>query len=919
MYYISNIRLIAVGPSRRPFRDSHIDLSAEPPSVTRPPAGTARSQPPGSAALVVGDNGAGKTLIAQLVKLVVAPLPVSTAQAWFVECLPVEQIGHVLLAWEDRQSGERLITGLASKRRGEAEASARYTYYSFSLANSVELQEVPFRATSTFQEAIQHMKVLEAEGIVRELATFDNRASWSAHLAARGLTTSCVHLISNDGQIDSTNTSLRAAAKSGEIFEKLIRNITTDTELAELTELKERARARGYRDAAISDLAKLVHRCLESLRHLEALSSLPTNQDPHRSLVRFAIDLPTEKEIQERISFYLKSNPTLMHYDPLTMLVESARVAVNESTSVSILGSANRQIAASEHTPFGRWGHLSGGQIDLFYCALDILAARLRVTRERGTEAPLAVFVDSVQVTSLSHLIEIARPWGVQIIHLSARVGNGSPEVFDRVYQIGLHGEDQVASTAGTVIREATTLAAALSRHARIPTQLNVLEEVQLDEIFRVLAPSEQPEDGDFLVPQFRWAGAVGAVQVYDGVRTLHGLQSEVRLRPRVTLDPSEQEYYVRFLGSDALLGHGADAGQLVTIRAADLEAAPLLRPDRETLHAMAELTHAGATFAQWQREATSAADAFFWQHDVAAGRAAIITAGRLTRQRRETAYLLDEHASRIRATMPFPIASRWRTVEAARPDEAGYRRILDCAETAVTYCAAVGAQLAIAQPGVVNLQALSAKLRQGAPLPWGAWTSLLSELGRAGSNFSLPADSPLRNYRLVVNEVDGLVRSLKQRRNDLAHQRVPPPHRIAAHAEEAKTELERLLAATEWLSDYPLRHIEEVRWDSFADTSVIHFRELMGDHHIVTLKAGATSGNLEVFSPYVADQFGRYHLLRPLFHSEHCASCGQLSLFILDRWIESEQSAEYKALDHSDVCRVPAGNALRGVGLLPR
>jgi Pyruvate/2-oxoacid:ferredoxin oxidoreductase delta subunit len=209
--------------------------------------------------------------------------------------------------------------------------------------------------------------------------------------------------------------------------------------------------------------------------------------------------------------------------------------------------------------------------------------------------------------------------------------------------------------------------------------------------------------------------------------------------------------------------------------------------------------------------------------------------------------------------------------------------------------------------------------VRQGAPLPWGVWTTLLTELGRAGGNSSLPADSPLRSYRNLIDEVDQVVRSLKQRRNDLAHQRVPPTHRIAAQAAEARAELELLLAAAEWLSDYPLRHIEEVRWDSFANESVVHFRELMGDHHVVALKSGRTAGNLEVASPYVADQFGHYHLLRPLFHTEHCDSCGQLSLFVLDRWIDAEQTAEYKALDHGDICRVPAGNALRGAGILPR
>jgi hypothetical protein len=698
--------------------------------------------------------------------------------------------------------------------------------------------------------------------------------------------------------------------------EQLILATITESEVAELKQLQKSARTRANRDAAIKELADWVLRCLGRLHLLEELSSLSADLSTH--LFRFTLELPTNEDIRHHVSQFVNTRLPVLHEDAVSSIVILAVESVSSGVSVSVLKPKTRATASSSYMPFDKANQIFGSYHNLLCCALDILTARLRLAASGEAKTQLVVILDLGQVEGFGLLSEMIQSWDVRIIYLTWKPDNEPPEAFDTIHYVYPLGRTVDADATVPGIRQAMTLPAAHSQRTRVHVQPDLLEEVRLDKVFLVLDADTPSEAGDFLMPQFRLAGGTGSVVVCDSTHTGYSRPAQLLLRPLRPLIPSEQEYYARFLGSDALLAHGVDAGQLVAIHAVDLETAPLLRPDDETLHAMAELARAGATFAEWQREAASAADAFFWQRDVHAGRAAIINAGRLTRQRRETAHVLDARSSRIRATMPFPIAARWRAVEAGRPDEAGYRRILDCAETAVTYCAAVGVQLALGQPGAVNVQALSAKVRQGAPLPWGVWTTMLTELGRAGGNSSLPADSPLRSYRNLIDEVDQVVRSLKQRRNDLAHQRVPPSHRVAAQAEDARAELELFLAAAEWLSDYPLRHIEEVHWDSFANESVVHFRELMGDHHVVALESGSTAGNLEVSSPYIADQFGHYHLLRPLFHTEHCDSCGQLSLFILDRWIEAEQTAEYKALDHGDICRVRAGSALRGAGILP-
>jgi hypothetical protein len=95
-------------------------------------------------------------------------------------------------------------------------------------------------------------------------------------------------------------------------------------------------------------------------------------------------------------------------------------------------------------------------------------------------------------------------------------------------------------------------------------------------------------------------------------------------------------------------------------------------------------------------------------------------------------------------------------------------------------------------------------------------------------------------------------------------------------------------------------------------------FRELMGDHSVVSPRRDTTPGNVELFSPYAVDQFGRYYLLRPLLHTAVCDGCGQLSVFVLDRWDPAQHRAEFKALNHGDVCHVSCETALQAVGLLP-
>ena len=126
------------------------------------------------------------------------------------------------------------------------------------------------------------------------------------------------------------------------------------------------------------------------------------------------------------------------------------------------------------------------------------------------------------------------------------------------------------------------------------------------------------------------------------------------------------------------------------------------------------------------------------------------------------------------------------------------------------------------------------------------------------------------------------------------------------------------MLSRVEWLVDYPLRHIDACRWDSFTNTSQVTYRELMGDHNIVFPVGERVAQILESGSPYIADSYGHYRLLRPFLLTQPCPQCGQLTVFVLDQWNATTQEIEYLALDQSDTITVTGMHVpLQQVGLL--
>ena len=916
MHELSVIRLLRVGPPRAPFADETLDLrissttSLLPAERRKAHAGYA-----GSLILLEGLNGSGKTTLARLVGMVLALHDSHRTGRKWAALAPQDGVGHVLLEWHDRDSGQRLVTGLALKRSG---FPLTVGHYSFQPKDDTELRDISLDESPS---DLEHTRE-QLERVARHaqlggnfIFTTDSKV-WSDHLATLGLNADSVHVSGEEEAGSPFHLSTQWIDRTDKFVEELIRRTVPPSDITKLADLCGEHRRKPTVDVVVTYAAELVRACLEDLQSLETLSAVPDQSgDMVHPLVRCAFNMPSIDQIRERIRAVVASRLPVRREREFPLLVNAITAATEGKIRISLLADDDAEATYATLDSFHR---ARGGRQAFTLALVDLLLTRVRNSRRQRKVGAGVIFLDLLQPPSgLHRQADVIRAWGLQVICLSANLSVSEIGAFDAIYNL-LPGADYSPGNV-TKILPATTLESLLATSSMEADAVDRLTYVMLSEVFDVLPSSAYPEPGDLVVPVLRRAGSANNVSIVEGKEWRYRVRDASLLRPRRPLERGEDRFYASYLGGDSVLKGGTYVGQLIALRPEDLAGLRIPRPDRETLRAITELTEAVATFGQWQQEALRSVNSFFASQDLAAARANIIATGRLTRQRRETAHVLDEQASRIRATMPYPIASRWRAVEAARLDESGYRRILDCAEVVVTYCAAMGVQFSIAHNlPIPNLQALSSKLRQGVPLPLGTWTAILAGLASAAATPGLPADSPLANYNHFSGRAIEAVKALKQRRNDLSHGRGPANHEIAPHAQAARNDLEILVAAAEWIVDYPLRYLEEARWDSFTNVTAVSFRELMGDHNVVGLKSDETPGNVEVFSPYVADQFARYYLLRPLFHSGYCADCGQLTLFVLDRWVTADQQAEYKALDHSDVCLLPVAAGLRAVGLLP-
>ena len=148
---------------------------------------------------------------------------------------------------------------------------------------------------------------------------------------------------------------------------------------------------------------------------------------------------------------------------------------------------------------------------------------------------------------------------------------------------------------------------------------------------------------------------------------------------------------------------------------------------------------------------------------------------------------------------------------------------------------------------------------------------------------------------------VDQALTLLTQNRNDYANGRGPHGPEIPVKIEESQQALQMLLEATEFLAEFPLHYIEDVRRDSIAGVTTYHYRNIMGDHSIIGVEEAQTDRvELEAHSLYLMNRSGELHLMRPFLIRQECPICKSWELFYLDTYKAREGTCTLKSMTTS-------------------
>jgi hypothetical protein len=344
--------------------------------------------------------------------------------------------------------------------------------------------------------------------------------------------------------------------------------------------------------------------------------------------------------------------------------------------------------------------------------------------------------------------------------------------------------------------------------------------------------------------------------------------------------------------------------------------------PDEALGAALDHVMQAGERLEGWRREADELLRSVFLDDSAAAARARVVTAGRKLRLRADAASQVDDFGYMVRTRFPYPVALRWRRVQAAvgsgDPGHA-YAEVLDAAETLSGYAALLG--LALSREAGITLGAAGAlrtRLVSGRGPGFGDWVAVLQEIGHCRAVRRLPRSHPLRDLGSLAAslDADAAGRRLYDRRNDESHQRRVDPVDLPRALEKAVTDLTTLLEEAQFLADWPLVHVYSACWDTFRAAAEVSYRQLMGDHAIVPYQTTERrESDLEQGSLYLIDSDSSWHLLRPFLIAQDCPVCKSWSTFHADR---EKGGLVIKSLEHGHIDDGSSlAQPLRHVGLL--
>lgn len=456
-----------------------------------------------------------------------------------------------------------------------------------------------------------------------------------------------------------------------------------------------------------------------------------------------------------------------------------------------------------------------------------------------------------------------------------------------------------------------------------------VLAEPDEDTMWASVAIERQVKSGDILLRRMVAPHDQGlvTVEVEESALPVVADETIMVLRPKEALTVPERIVILSYLRSPLAgqLAAAASGGQR-TLSWRALQEVRLPQPDEPFSAALEDLARAAKQFEQWQVEARSLLSSIFADDSAVNTRTRIVGQGRKVRLRSDAAALLDDVSYTFRTTYPYPLAHRWRAVEAdvsAGAYREAYEAILAAAEVLQCYVANVG--MAVARETKIELGSVTMignRLQPGGHgLGLGDWFAIVKEVRAKRSAREVPDGNPLGDLRdfLADDDAEDARKRLSERRNDESHLRKVELLDLPAAVDAALADLSTLYQAASFLSDLPLVHVTDVRWNSFERRATVSYRELTGDHPVVpTRKMTYGDPGIEKGSAYVLDGQRRLWLLRPFLSGITCPRCRNWTLFHIDGMVG--EKVMYKCLERGHTIYDAAlDDSLRHVGILAR
>ena len=394
-------------------------------------------------------------------------------------------------------------------------------------------------------------------------------------------------------------------------------------------------------------------------------------------------------------------------------------------------------------------------------------------------------------------------------------------------------------------------------------------------------------------------------------------------LRPSSELADDERSFIAGFLRSARAFELMRAEGATLHLGARHLLDLEVPVPDAALSAALNDLVDAASQFEGWRREADALTRSVFNEGTAEGARLQVLQSGEVVRQRARAAALMDDQGHRIRSLYPYPIAYRWRTVEASTDSANAVPSVVECAEVLLCYCAMVALLFArTADREIRYLATIRERLaehKQGTNL--GDWVAILTEVRDSRDFRDIPTSAPFAEIRNLLREpeVEDARQRLKARRDNLAHYRSSGPAEEQRELEDATSDLRILLEAAGFLADYTLNLVSATAWDSLRGLNRLTIRELMGDHPVVPPRVvQVPEVAIESGSLYLVDRARQFHLARPFLLEEKCPACGNWSTFHLDTFDPEVPTCSLKSLEHGHTMERPElVDAFRSVQLL--